>query len=93
MRPGEIRDRLDVDRSAPVVVLSSEIFNTAMARVIVAPLLATDKVAPGVATRGGYIGFSLLFAVPQSALSEPHGQVDDSALDEVHGYIAGAMTR
>ncbi|WP_335985625.1 hypothetical protein [Glycomyces sp. MUSA5-2] len=93
MRPGEIRDRLDNDQMGPVVVLSSDLFNTAMNRVLVAPLLATPDMAASIPVKGGHLAFPLILSLPPVALSEPRGRIDDADLDEVHGYLAGAMTR
>lgn len=93
MRPGEIRDRLDTDQLGPVVVISSDLFNTAMNRVLVAPLLATPEIAPSIPVKGGHLAFSLLLSLPPVALSEPRGRIANTDLDEVHGYLTGAMAR
>ncbi|WP_030159020.1 hypothetical protein [Glycomyces sp. NRRL B-16210] len=93
MRPGEIRDRLDADQMGPVVVISSELFNFGMNRVLVAPLLATAGIAPSIPVKGGHLAFPLLLSLPLAALSDPRGRIDDADLEEVHGYLAGAMTR
>ncbi len=93
MRPGEIRDRRDTADARTVVVLSSEMFNDLTKSVIVAPFQLTDKVITGIPAQGGHIAFTALYTVPASALSEAHGFVGDTAIDEAQSLVAGAMTR